>query len=226
MLVALTREVGHNEELRRLVGDLAEVVEVPLTQTRYREEGEVAEEIAGLGHAPYASLVVTSARAVPYATRALEFLEQPADILSVGAATTKALAEAALVVRAQSAGTARELAAELDEGPVLILGARHGRQELGDALAARGVGCDVVGCYQTRGVELDAAQEAGLARADVVFIGAPSAWRVARTLVRPEAWVLVPGSTTLAAVLVDHARVRLGWGEDFATAWAEVRSAG
>ncbi len=224
MLVALTRELGHNEDLRRLVGDLAEVVEVPLTRTHYRDLADVGSELAALAGGPYATLVVTSARAVRYVPLALEVATDHVDLLSVGPATTRALAEAGLGVAAQSAGTALDLVDVVAEYPVLILAALGGREELAEALASRGVACDVVACYETVGVELDAAQGASLRGADVVFIGAPSAWRVARPYVRPDAWVLVPGPTTRDEVAAEHGRVTLGWGDDFPAAWDEVSS--
>ncbi|HEY5120293.1 MAG TPA: hypothetical protein VII84_01835, partial [Acidimicrobiales bacterium] len=57
---------------------------------------------------------------------------------------------------------------------------------------------------------------------DVVFIGAPSAWRVARALVSSHVWVLVPGRTTLDVVKEDHERVLVGWGQEFESAWETV----
>jgi len=45
---------------------------------------------------------------------------------------------------------------------------------------------------------------------------------VARTLVPQNAWVLVPGATTLEFVRADHERVLLGWGEQFDAAWEHV----
>jgi precorrin-2 methylase len=80
----------------------------------------------------------------------------------------------------------------------------------------------LVECYETTSVELGEEAFEQLRRADVVFIGAPSAWRVARAIVTDGAWVLVPGVTTLAAVRADHERVLLGWGEDFTPAWVVI----
>ncbi len=55
-----------------------------------------------------------------------------------------------------------------------------------------------------------------LRAAQVVFIGAPSAWRAARDFVDEGAWVVVPGRRTAEVVVQDHARVIEGWNDGLA----------
>ncbi len=71
-------------------------------------------------------------------------------------------------------------------------------------------------------MKLDPAEIESLRDADVVFIGAPSAWAVAREFVRTAAWVVVPGASTGAVVRDDHPRVLEGWGPDLRTRLAEL----
>ena len=223
MLVALTRERGRNEDLRGWVGTRAEVVEIPLTTTAFRDPGEVEAEVRASGAVgAFRTLVVTSARAERYLRAAARALGPDPVIASVGRATTRVLDGAGLRVTHESSGGALDLIASVTEGPVLVLAAAGGREELTDALRSRDVACVVVECYATTGVELDHGDRAALGRADVVFIGAPSAWRVAREAVRADAWVLVPGATTLAAVRASHERCVVGWGPAFAGAWERV----
>ena len=54
-------------------------------------------------------------------------------------------------------------------------------------------------------------QRETLAGADVLFIGAPSAWDVAKAYVSKNAWVVVPGPSTGDAVRASHDRVLEGW---------------
>ena len=223
MLVALTRERGHNGELRELVGALADVVEVPLTVTNFRSLGEVEKEIDSLeSFGKFRSLVVTSARCESYLTVVRRALSENHEVFSIGPATTAALQRAGLVMRIEASGDSLDLLDEMEHGPVLILGASEGRRELGDALIARSLDVCRVECYRTREVELNHVEAHQLGLADVVFIGAPSAWRVARTHVAPGTWVLVPGHTTLNAVKRDHPRVLVGWGEEFTGAWGMI----
>ncbi len=225
VLVALTRERGHNEELRALVGDQADVLELPLTATRFRPPRDVDRDIRSLDHyGEFRSLVVTSARCERYVALAHEACITAPDVFSVGPATSEVLERLGLKVTRESSGTARDLAEFITEGPVLMLAAAGGRVELSEALAARSLHPYRVECYSTSSVDLDDGEREQLRSARVVFIGAPSAWRVARTIVDDGAWVLVPGVTTLAAVRSDHHRVLVGWGEDFADAWREVVS--
>ncbi|MBW4029385.1 MAG: hypothetical protein HIU57_01745 [Acidobacteria bacterium] len=220
MLVALTRESGRNEELRQWVGSRADVVEIALTTTSYRASEDVDAEVRASGHfGRFRTLVVTSARAERYLGVAREALDAHHVVASVGAATTRSLDAAGLRVSYESTGGATELAASISEGPVLLLGAVGGREELTTVLTSRDLDCVEVACYATRGLTLDDTARDGLRRADVVFIGAPSAWRVAREVVDVDAWVLVPGATTLQEVRADHERVAVGWGEAFPAAW-------
>lgn len=224
-MVALTRESGHNEELRQLIGPRAEVFELPLTATDFSPTAEVDAELRALrdfGH--FRSLVVTSARCEGYLALAKDALLDVHEVFSVGPATTAMLERTQWAPSHESSGTALELADAITRGPVLILAATGGRTELCEALTHKSLQPQRVECYATRDVALDSAERERLARADVVFIGAPSAWRVARHLVSPRAWVLVPGTTTLDAVARDHPRVVVGWGEDFAHAWNVVES--
>ena len=223
MLVALTRERGRNEELRQWVGRAADVVEVPLTATSFRSPDDVRDEIGALdAFGSFASLVVTSSRAQGYLDAAVAALGDDAQVFSAGPATTRTLERVGLRVARESTSTAADLAEFIAHGPVLLLGAAGGREELPAALRAKGMVTSVVACYETTSVELDAGQRAQLRRADAVFIGAPSAWRSAREVVEDASWVLVPGETTLAAVRTDHARVVRGWGEEFTRAWKMV----
>ena len=222
MLVALTRERGHNDNLRHWVGSRAEVVETPLTTTQYRSVADVEREIRATGsHGTFRCLVVTSARAQRYLACALDALDEGSPVLSVGHATSEMLAVAGVKVMYEAAGAAAELAPLVREGPVLILGATGGRDELVRALSdARSP--SLVGCYQTLPATMRADERVQLRRADVVFVGAPSAWRAARRDVSEGTWVLVPGVTTLEAVRSEHSRVLVGWGEDFEDAWRLV----
>lgn len=223
VLVALTRERGHNEELRQLIGDQALVLELPLTTTHFRPVCEVDDEIRSLRHfGEFRSLIVTSARCECYVALAKDALFEANEVFSVGPATTAVLERCGLRVSHESSSTALDLAEVITEGPVLLLAAAGGRVELSEALARRLLHPRLVECYSTVDVSLDDHEKEHLRNADVVFIGAPSAWRSARELVPAKAWVLVPGSTTFDAVREDHERVLVGWGDDFTSAWPTV----
>ncbi len=112
----------------------------------------------------------------------------------------------------------------MDVGPVLLLGAATMRPELASALRAKGIDVVSVACYETQGATLSASDERLLRDADVVFIGAPSAWSVARELVAPETWVVVPGASTGTDVRRDHARVIEGWGPELRSRLVELSS--
>lgn len=211
--MVLTREAGRNEQLRAWVGEGVDVAEVALTETHFVDDATLEASLDAHRRQPWRSLVITSARAARAATLASERCDPDVELFSVGAATTAALANAGLATPvAQSSAGALALAAQVRHSPVLVLGAAQLRRDLADALVARGLGVHVVACYETRGVELDAAQCATLADGDVVVVGAPSAWRVARDVVGPHTWVVVPGATTAAVVRVTHERVLEGWG--------------
>jgi uroporphyrinogen-III synthase len=224
-LVALTRERGHNEELRHLIGARADLLELPLTATHFRPLHEVDEEIHSLSHfGDFRALVVTSARCDRYVVFAKGALSAVHEVFSVGPATTTMLERSGLAVTHESSSTALDLADLITQGPVLLLVAAGGRSELSEVLARRFLHPSVVECYSTLDVTLDEQERDVLRSADVVFIGAPSAWRSARALVAARAWVLVPGTTTFDVVRDDHERVLVGWGEDFASAWQTVVS--
>jgi uroporphyrinogen-III synthase len=87
------------------------------------------------------------------------------------------------------------------------------RHELSDELSKRNIVADRVWCYETVGAALDQEQQDELASADVVIIGAPSAWKVARDLVREDAWVIASGEITASEIRDDHNRVKIGWGK-------------
>lgn len=223
VLVALTRESGRNEPLRRWVDSRARVVEVPLTFTRYRSVDDVANDVRTSRHfGQFHALVATSSRVEPYVDIAAESLIAGSMSYSVGARTTAMLENHGLSVSYQSTGTSVEVAPRIEQGPVLILGAVNGRHELVDLLRSRHLESHFVRCYETRPVVLDEEAVGTLRNANVVFIGAPSAWRVAREVIARDAWVLVPGRTTLNVVRSTHQRSLVGWGGDFERAWRVV----
>lgn len=223
VLIALTRERGRNEGLRLLIGDRADVVEVPLTATYFRPETEVEAELRSLHTSgEFRSLVVTSARCAPYVMLTKEVRAATCEIFSVGPATTEALERLGLDVTRESLDTALDLAPFITEGPVLLLAATAGRVELREALSDRCLDPQLVECYSTRDATLTEGEKEQLRHAHAVFIGAPSAWRAARAFVDDLAWVLVPGTTTFDVVKGDHQRVLVGWGDNFASAWREI----
>ena len=213
MRVALTRERGRNEELVAWLPEGAESVEVPLTETRYVDEADVERDLeAGAARRPFASLVVTSSRSARYVALALRHCTKDVEVFSVGAATTRSLRDLDVVPRAQSSAGSIELSRQIREAPVLLLGALAMREDLAKDLRSRGLEVTSVACYETRPLELDEGDRETLARCDVVVIGAPSAWNVARSHVSSRAWVVVPGTSTQRSVEADHARVVVGWG--------------
>ena len=211
MLVVVTREVGRNDTLRDWLTPTATILEVPLTATAYRPLPEVEADLALAGdHGPFAVLAVTSARSRNYLEAARRVCARDVEVWTVGATTSGAVTDAGLAVSGE-AHSALEVARQIDHGPVLALGAREMRGELATELAARAIHVQTVVCYETVPLEPDEAARAAIRSADAVVIGAPSAWRVARTLVSPATWVVVPGETTAAAVRADHDRLLVGW---------------
>jgi uroporphyrinogen-III synthase len=85
------------------------------------------------------------------------------------------------------------------------------REELTESLLERGVMVEKLTCYETIPAVLTPNEEIELREADVVFIGAPSAWLVAMIYLDPQTWVVVPGSTTASVVARHHERVLVGW---------------
>ena len=211
--VVLTREAGENESLASWLPDGCHVREVPLTTTRYVGDDEVARELrASSFYGSFNALVVTSARTVRYVEVASDALAKGAEVFSVGPSTTASLYERGVNVTAQAAGRSIDLARQVLQGPVLLLGAASMRDDLSDALSARGLEVVRVTCYETVPVTPDERGASVLREAQVVFVGAPSAWAVARDFVSRDAWVVVPGATTCAVVRADHERVLEGWG--------------
>jgi uroporphyrinogen-III synthase len=223
MLVALTRELGHNEELRDWVGDRAEMVEIPLTKTRFRAVQEVADELgAAARSSSFHSLILTSARGERYLGLARSAVDDDAEVFSVGPSTSEVLTRSGWLVTHEAPRRALDLAPLVSLGPVLILGAVAGREELPHALRERGLETVVIECYETVAEPLEQEDIDVLRRADVIFVGAPSAWRVVRDVISDGAWVLVPGETTRDEVRPTHSRVLIGWGRDFDVAWDHI----
>lgn len=213
VLVVLTREAGRNSQLREWIGPEVHVVEVPLTMTAFRPLADVVADVRELEHhGSFRSLVVTSARTSAYLDAAVASLADDAKIFSAGPATTQSLRERGLLVECEATGRSLELAASITRGPVLMVGAGAMRDELFRALVARGLVVHRVVCYDTQPVTVSDEQREVLQRADVLFVGAPSAWSVARDWTAPSTWVIVPGPTTGDVVRLDHARVLEGWG--------------
>jgi uroporphyrinogen-III synthase len=213
--VVVTREAGRNDSLREWLPEGASVEEVPLTRTVFIDPDEVDKELkSSSAYGTFVALVLTSERAVAYVDVALAATSPNVDVLSVGPVTTAALADRGVGVTRESDGTADSLAPSIERGPVLLLGATFMRTELVSALRAKGLEVVTVACYETIGVDVSESDAQRVRDADVVFIGAPSAWSVARELVAETTWVVVPGASTGADVRKDHPRVIEGWGTD------------
>ena len=210
--IVLTRESGMNGELRAFTPPSALVREVPLTRTEYRRLSDVKGQLEASGHyGLFASLVVTSARSGDYVETAMQSLKRGASVFSVGRATTRLLLGRGVTVTGEAASTSRDLADFIHRGPVVLLGAAQMRHELPDALRERELEVVHVACYETVPVELSDFDKEALLSAHVVFIGAPSAWLVARDYVTASAWVVVPGATTRDVVRCNHQQVLEGW---------------
>jgi uroporphyrinogen-III synthase len=139
MNVVLTREAGHNDVQRAWLPDDAVVLEVPLTTTRFFSPEEVARKLESCEHrGSFTALVVTSARAADYVAGARRALASGAQIVVVGPATARALADRGIEVSAEASSRAIEIAELIERGPVLQLGASEIRDELGFELSARG----------------------------------------------------------------------------------------
>ncbi len=212
MRVVLTREAGLNDAARAWFSDEDQVDEVALSETVSVTDEEFAAAVARLGSRRFRALVVTSARA---AARAAPLAARCDRVLSVGSATSGALGQRGVAVSAEAPG-AEALAGLITEGPVLAVGAREPRRELDEALARAGIELVRLVAYETTLRCLGQSDRDRLAAADVVLVGAPSAWRAAREHVRASAWVVVPGPTTAAAVRADHERVLIAWGPELA----------
>jgi uroporphyrinogen-III synthase len=213
MQVVVTRERGSNDSLVQWLPEDALVSEVPLTTTRYFDADEVLTSLrASEFFGAYRALVVTSARTALYVALARVALGDGGSVVSVGSTTARALEGEDVEVDLVGEGGAEDLAPQISEGPVLLLGAASMRSELATALQARGLSVTTLTCYETVPVVLDEDETKMLREGDVVFIGAPSAWLVAKAFVSANAWVVVPGASTGEVVRREHARVIEGWG--------------
>ena len=156
--------------------------------------------------------MVTSARSALYVALAREALAPGGTVLSVGTATARALENEDVDVDVVGDTGVVDLDAEIADGPVLLLGAAAMREELADD-ARPSAGWWWRNSPATRRFRpsLTPDEEIELREADVVFIGAPSAWLVAMAYLDPETWVVVPGSTTASVVARHHERVLVGW---------------
>ena len=191
------------------------VHEVPLTRTEFADPDDVRRRLAASsGHGTFVALVVTSERSVRYVDLAFAASSPDVEIYSVGPVTTDALVAHDIYVTRESDATADTLAVHIDVGPVLLLGAASMRTELPSALRAKGLEVVTIACYETIALVVSASDAQRVRDADVVFIGAPSAWSVAREFVASHAWVIVPGASTATDVRRDHARVIEGWGPE------------
>jgi uroporphyrinogen-III synthase len=213
--VVLTREAGKNDELLAWLPPEATVSEVPLTTTLYFDPDDVAASLErSRANGTYRTLVVTSARSAAYVELALSVTTPDVEVYCVGPTTSSAVVARGLSVHVLGEGSAIEFAPQIARGPVLLLGAALMRDELATALRAKGLVVVNVACYETVGLTLDASDIETLRGADVLFIGAPSAWMVARQHVGSATWVVVPGTSTGAVVRDDHPRVIEGWGPE------------
>ena len=208
--VVLTREKGRNDSLRAYLPSGVEVIEVPATRTEFRDLGAFEEALRALTFAaPVLWLVVTSARGARYARLAHEILGDRTRVASVGMATTRELRNLGVAVAISGDADAAALASYLG-GTVVTIGALESRGELEALLVERGVSVHQVACYETRACELSPSEQRTLGDADVVFVGAPSTWRVVRTFVAERALLVVPGATTAHEVGTRH-EVMVGW---------------
>lgn len=214
-----------NDDLISWLPPDARVKEVPLTTTEYLERDEVRASL-GTNANTFRTLVITSERSVPYVDLAIAASRSDVDVCCVGPVTAHALRALGVGADVVSEGGAAALVHEISRDPVLLLGAKSMRGELAAALRAKGLAVETVACYETIGRELDAVQKSALTGADVLFIGAPSAWRVARAFVNLDTWVVVPGATTAAEVRVDHPRIIEGWGSELRERLADISRAG
>lgn len=223
MNIVLTREAGRNDDALAWLPGNANVLEVPLTTTNYFAIDDVTRQVqATPDYGKFQVLVVTSSRTADYIHAVLGALAEDADLLTVGTSTTRALRDHGVSVSAEATSSALELEGVITKGPVLMVGAVVMREELSTELQARQISVTKVACYETLPVELDGEQVTTLRAADVVFIGAPSAWSAAREFVSDEAWVVVPGPTSRQVVAEDHERVLVGWGPSMGDSLASL----
>ncbi|HEY1825972.1 MAG TPA: uroporphyrinogen-III synthase [Acidimicrobiales bacterium] len=192
--------------------------EVPLTATEYYDSQRVGEALAASAHfGDFRTLVVTSARSALYVKLARAALAAGAHVLSVGTATARALDDEDCASDVVGTAGAQDLGGDITEGPVLLLGAASMRSELANDLHSRGLDVEHLACYATVPTTLTSEAVATLRAADVVLIGAPSAWWAARDYLSEACWVVVPGATTAEVVSQDRERVLEGWGPQLAS---------
>ncbi|MDE3007496.1 MAG: uroporphyrinogen-III synthase [Acidobacteriota bacterium] len=208
--VALTREEGANDRLRDFLDESWDVVEVPATQTSYLSDDVFDASLHALDLAtdtPW--LVATSARGARYVARAVRTLKVTPRVACVGARTAQAVEALSTHVDLVGEAGAAALAPFLD-GEVVIVGALERRDELAQLLRSRDVKVVDVTCYETVARELSPSEQLALGASDVVFVGAPSAWRVLRPWVAHDTLVVVPGATTAEEVGARY-EVLQGW---------------
>jgi uroporphyrinogen-III synthase len=221
--VVFGRETGKNDSLKPWLPPDATVSEVPLTTTTYFDAAAVRADLEkSRAHGMYRTLVVTSARSADYVDVARQSSTMDVAVVSVGPSTSAALNSRGVQVQTQGEGSAESLAHEITQSPVLLLGAASMRGELAAALRAKGLEVVCIACYETVGVTLTPGDVTTLRDADVLFVGAPSAWAVAREHVREKTWVVVPGASTGDAVRIDHAQVIEGWGPELRSRLTDI----
>jgi uroporphyrinogen-III synthase len=215
-LVVLTREAGLNGELRSHVPLGMVVQEIPLTVTTLFAREEVRGSIAKSPEAgTFATIVLTSARATPYVDVAFDYAVTSPELGAVGAVTKKSLEDLGYVVTLTPAvASAKALGEMVTAGPVLFIGAKEPRPELEASVREKGLSFFSAACYETTARLLSATEKATLQEADVILIGAPSAWRVAKECISARTWVLVPGEGTADEIRPDHERVSVAWGSE------------
>jgi uroporphyrinogen-III synthase len=186
------------------------VSEVPVTSTVFHSIEEVRDAVAALDPSALTSISLTSARAARYLVCLPPSL-QHLPLLCVGEATASECVRMGITPVAVCEGGGADLAPLLPEGTTLSLGALATLDTLDVAFAARGGVVRRVACYETVGRDLDGAEQATIATADAIFVGAPSSWHVICDLVQPSAWIVVPGEQTASVVRETHEPVIVGW---------------
>jgi uroporphyrinogen-III synthase len=221
--VVVTREAGYNNVIRAWLPMGTVVEEVPLTTTAYADIDDVRaaiEESPRVG--TFRTLVVTSERTARYVDLVLATSANDVEVFCVGPSTAAALRSGGVRISVTGESTGEDLARQVSNGPVLILGAKTSRGEMRSSLLAKGLEVLSVSCYETIPLTLEATDVTKVQSADVLFIGAPSAWAAVREFVGAGTWVVVPGATTAAIVHQSHARVLQGWGPALATRLLEL----
>ncbi len=223
--VVLTREATLNDALRVYLPEHVDVVEVPATMTHFRDVGAFDDALrTELVDATPKWLVLTSARAAAYAARAVALLGEDVRVACVGSVTARAVRDAGVRVDLVGQSGARALG-ELLDGVVLVVGALEPLGELETSLSERAVANVSVPCYETVARELSPSEQLAIASAHVIFVGAPSAWRVVEPWLCERALVVVPGETT-AAQVGGRFDVMAGWNDQLAgrlRAWITAR---